>query len=140
MRVRQAHVFSPARLAALVLLAAATVGSANAAAAAEQKKWRPSDPFTTIWNTKLHADPGPVPDFVEKSRPAGEHDFMPLTAPEAARPVKRKSAAELKAMESDLESAGAANRRRAGQSGGEGAAQKSGKVSTVRSGPAAPIH
>jgi hypothetical protein len=140
MRVRQAHVFSPARLAALVLLAAASVGSANAVAAAEQKKWRPSDPFTTIWNTKLHADPGHVPEFVEKSRPAGEHDFLPLTAPETERLTKRKSASELKAMESELESAGAANRRRAGQSGGEGTAQKSGKVSTVRSGAAAPIH
>jgi hypothetical protein len=130
---------SPARRAALVLLAAATLGSASAVAA-EQKKWRPSDPFTTIWNTKLHADPGHVPDFVEKSRPAGAHDFLPLTAPETERPVRRKSAAELKAMEADLESAGVANRRRAGRSGAEGVAQKSGKVSTVRSGPAAPIH
>jgi hypothetical protein len=140
MRVRQAHVLSPARRAALVLLAAASLGSTSAVAAAEEKKWRPSDPFTTIWNTKLHADPGHVPDFVEKSRPAGEHDFLPLTAPETERRTKRKSAAELKAMEADLESAGAANRRRAGRSGAEGAAQKSGKVSTVRSGPAAPIH
>src|SRR5947209_5822428 len=140
MRVRQARVLSPTRLAASLLLAGATLGAASLTAGAEQKKWRPSDPFTTIWNTKLHADPGPVPDFVEKSRPAGKQDFMPLHAPEAERPVARKTAAELKAMEAELDSAGAANRLRAGRSGGEGTVQKSGKVSTVRSGPAAPIH
>jgi hypothetical protein len=97
-------------------------------------------PLTTILNTKLHADPAPSPDFVEKSRPSGGSDYIPLRTPEVERHVKPKTPAELKAMEMDLEAAGAANRRRAGQSAENAPPKRSGKVSTVRSGPAAPIH
>jgi hypothetical protein len=98
-----------------------------------------TSPLTTILNTKFHADPGPVPEFVEKSRPARGSDYIPLHAPGAERHAKPKTAAQLKAIEADLDAAAAANRRRAGLPMGD-AAKKSGKVSTVRSGPAAPIH
>jgi hypothetical protein len=122
-----------------MVFAALALGWAGGTSAAEQK-WRRTDPFTTIWNTKLHADPGVTPDFVEQSRPAEKQDFLPLAAPQTERPTKRKSAAELKAMETDLEAAGAANRRRALSSAVEAPGKKSGKVSTVRSDSAAPIH
>jgi hypothetical protein len=91
-------------------------------------------------NTKFYADPGPVPEFVEKSRPVGGSDYIPLRAPAPERHAKPKTPAELKAMEADLDAAAAANRRRAGQSAPDAPAKKSGKVSTVTSGSAAPIH
>jgi hypothetical protein len=90
-------------------------------------------------NTHLYADPGPVPDFVEKSRPTGGSDYIKLHGPEPERHAKPKTPAELKGMEAELDAAAAANRRRAGlPTGAE--AKKSSKVSPVRSGSAAPIH
>jgi hypothetical protein len=118
-----------------MLLALATLALNSPVLAAEKH----TDPFTTIANTKFHADPGPVPEFVEKSRPAQGSDYIPLHAPGIGRHAKPKTAAELKAMEADLDTAAAANRRRAGLPAGD-SAKKSSKVSTVRSGPAAPIH
>jgi hypothetical protein len=123
---------SAAFLLALAALAALTVASA----AAEKHQ----SPLTTILNTKMYADPGTVPDFVEKSRPSGGSDYIPLRAPEPQRVAKPKTAAELKAMEMDLDAAAAANRRRAGQGAAAAPAKKSGKVSRVTSSSAAPIH
>jgi hypothetical protein len=91
-------------------------------------------------DTKFYADPGRVPDFVEKSRPAGGSDYIPLRAQQPERKAKPKTSAELKAVAADLDAAAAANRRRAGQAAADAPAKKSGKVSTVRSGPVAPIH
>jgi hypothetical protein len=125
------------RAARAVLLALTASAWLSPPAAAAEKH---VSPLTTIVNTKLHADPGPMRDFVEKSRPSGESAYIPLRAPEVERHAKPKTAAELKAMEAELDGAGAANRRRAGQSAPDAPAKKSGKVSTVRSGPAAPIH
>jgi hypothetical protein len=124
------------RALAAVLGLAALAWLSGPAAAAEKH----TSPLTTILNTKLHADPGPVPEFVEKSRPPGDADYIPLRAPETARHAEPKTPAELKAMEMDLEAAGAANRRRAGQTSEAAPSKRSGKVSTVRSGSAAPIH
>ena len=108
----------------------------GAAAAAEKHV----SPLTTILNTKLHADPGPVPEFVEKSRPSGGSDYIPLHTAQPERKAKPKNAAELKAMAAELDTAAAANRHRAGQTGAAAPAKKSGKVSTLRSDSAAPIH
>jgi hypothetical protein len=120
----------------LALALAALAGLTVASAAAEKHQ----SPLTTILNTKMYADPGTVPDFVEKSRPSGGSDYIPLRAPDPARVTKPKNAAELKAIEMDLDAAAAANRRRAGQGAAAAPAKKSGKVSTVTSGSAAPIH
>jgi hypothetical protein len=121
----------------MLAFALATVASLYGPAAAAEKH---VSPLTTILNTKLHADPGPVPEFVEKSRPSGGSDYIPLRAAEPERKAKPKNAAELKAMATELDAAAAANRRRAGQAGAAAPAKKSGKVSTVRSDSAAPIH
>ena len=136
MRVRQADIAGRLRGAATVLLALAALGLLSREAVAAEKH---TSPLTTIMNTHLYADPGPVPDWVEESRPAGGSDYIPLHVPPAERQAKPKSPAELKAMEADLDAAAAANRRRArGQAGA--ASKKSGKVSSVRSGSAAAIH
>ena len=116
--------------------ALAAVGSLFGPAAAAEKH---VSPLTTILNTKLHADPGPVPEFVEKSRPSGGSDYIPLHVPHPERHAKPKTPAELKAMEADLDAAAAANRRRAGLAAAA-PAKKSSKVSKVSSGAAAPIH
>jgi hypothetical protein len=128
---------SPQGAAQALLLGLAGIAVLAGPAAAESKR---TDPLTTIWNAKLRPDPAAMPDFVEKSRPTGEQNYMPLTAPEPERPVKRKTPDELKAMQADLEAAGAVNRRRAGRASKTDSAKSSGKVSTVRSGAAAPIH
>jgi hypothetical protein len=125
------------RGAAAFLLAAPAFAWVLAPAAAAEKH---VSPLTTILNTKIHADPGPVPEFVEKSRPSGGAEYIPLQASDPERHAKPKTAAELKAMEMDLDAAAAANRRRAGQSDAAAPAKKSGKVSAVRSGSAARIH
>src|SRR4051794_12179592 len=136
MKVRQTHVLPGKRVRAALLLALGALAALPGPASAAEKH---TSPLTTIMNTHLYADPGPVPDWVEKSRPAGGSDYIPPHVPLAERQVKPKSPAELKAMEADLDAAAAANRRRAG--GQVGAApKKSGKVSAVQSGAAAPIH
>src|SRR5436305_8435756 len=127
MRVRQAVVLVGRRRGLMLAFALAAVASLYGPAAAAEKH---VSPLTTILNTKLHADPAPVPDFVEKSRPAAGSDYIPLQASAPERHAKPKTAAELEAMEMDLEAAAAGNRRRAGQSGTTAAAKKSGKVST----------
>jgi len=136
MRVRQADVVGqPPGLGAMLLALAAFAFLSPPAAAAEKHQ----SPLTTIMNTHLYADPGPVPDWVEKSRPAGGSDYIKLQEAQPERHAKPKSPAELKAMEADLDAAAAANRRRAGMAAGD-VAKKSSKVSTVKSGAAAPIH
>jgi hypothetical protein len=139
MRVRQTDVAGRSRGAGTVLLALGAVAWLSMPAAGAEKH---TSPLTTIMNTHLYADPGPVPDWVEKSRPVGGSDYIKLHAAQPERRAKPKNAAELKAMEADLDRAAAANRRRAGMPAGEAgaAAKKSSKVSTVRSGAAASIH
>jgi hypothetical protein len=137
MRVSKAEVLTRIRRAHAIALAATALACLSGPSAAAEKH---VSPLTTILNTKFYADPGRVPDFVEKSRPAGgSSDYIPLRAPQPERRSKPKTAAELKAMEAELAGAGVANRRRAGQSAAD-AAKKPSKVSTVRSGSAAPIH
>jgi hypothetical protein len=137
MRVSHAHVLPRMQGAQAILLALTAFGCLGGPLAAAEKH---QSPLTTILNTRFYADPGRAADFVEKSRPATDSAYIPLRTPEAARDVKPKTPAELKAMEMDLEAAGAANRRRAGASAADAPAKRSGKVSTVRSGSAAPIH
>jgi hypothetical protein len=122
----------PALQAALLVLA--TLGLSGSGFAAEKHQ----SPLTTIMNTHLYADPGPVPDWVEKSRPVEGSDYIKLHASQPERHAKPKSPAELKAMEAELDAAAAANRRRAGLASAA-PAKKSSKVSTVQSG-SAPIH
>jgi hypothetical protein len=137
MRVSQTEVLTTIRRAQAIALAATALAWLSGPSAAAEKH---VSPLTTILNTKFYADPGRVPDFVEKSRPAGGADYIPLRTPEPERRSKPKTAAELKAMEAELAGAGVANRRRAGQSAAD-AAKKSSKVSTVHSSSAAPpIH
>jgi hypothetical protein len=135
-RVRQAVSGGISRAGTFLLAFAALAWLCAPSAAAEKH----TSPLTTILDTKFYADPGRVPDFVEKSRPAGGSDYIPLRAQQPERKAKPRTPAELKAMEADLSAAAAANRRRAGQSAPDAPAKKSGKVSTVRSGPVAPIH
>jgi hypothetical protein len=137
MKVRQTHVLAGKRRTAAFLLALAALAWVAGPTAAAKKH---VSPLTTILNTKIHADPGPVPEFVEKSRPSGGAEYIPLHASDPERHAKPKTAAELKAMEMDLDAAAAGNRRRAGQSGAAAAAEKSGKISAVRSGSVARIH
>jgi hypothetical protein len=137
MRVSQADVATRIRRARAILLALTAFGCFGGPSAAAEKH---TSPLTTILNTKFYADPGRPPDFVEKSRPAGKSEYIPLHAAEPERRAKPKTPAELTAMEADLGAAAAANRRRAGQFPADGPANKSGKVSTVRSGSAAAIH
>ena len=127
MRVRQADVASRPGVAVSMLLALAALAWLSAPTTAAEKH---QSPMTTILNTHLYADPGPVPEWVEKSRPAGGSDYIPLHVPPAERQAKPKSPAELKAMAADLDAAAAANRRRAGLPAGE--AKKSGNTSAVR--------
>ncbi|MBV9066511.1 MAG: hypothetical protein JO004_12200 [Methylobacteriaceae bacterium] len=134
--MRHADIAGRLRGAGIVLVALAALGLLSREAVAAEKH---TSPLTTIVNTHLYADPGPVPEWVEKSRPAGGSDYIPLHVPPAERQAKPKSPAELKAMEADLDAAAAANRRRAGGQVGV-APKKSGKVSSVQSGAAAPIH
>jgi hypothetical protein len=136
MRVRRAVSGGISRAGTFLLAFAALTWLCAPSAAAEKH----TSPLTTILNTKFYADPGRVPEFVEKSRPVGGSDYIPLRAPAPERHAKPKTPAELKAMEADLDAAAAANRRRAGQSAPDAPAKKSGKVSTVTSGSAAPIH
>ena len=119
-----------------MLLALAAIAWLNPPAAAAEKH---TSPLTTLMNTHLYADPGPVPDWVEKSRGPGGSDYIKLHQAQPERQTKPKSPAELKAVEADLDAAAAANRRRAGLAAGD-APKKSSKISTVRSGAAAPIH
>lgn len=53
----------------------------------------------------LKTDVGKSPDFVEQSRPKTEMDFVPVGQPHPTRSVKVKTPAELKAMESELDTA-----------------------------------
>jgi hypothetical protein len=136
MRVSEADVFTGIQRPQAVLLALVAFAWLSAPCGAAEKH---TSPLTTILNTKLHADPGPVPKFVEKSRPAASSDYIPLRSPVAERHAKPKTPAELKAIEADLDGAAAANRRRAGLASAA-PAKKSSKVSTVTSGVAVPIH
>jgi hypothetical protein len=52
----------------------------------------------------LATDPDPPPDFVQQSRPAEPAAEIPVFAPPAEPPGKVKSAKELEAIDSDLES------------------------------------
>src|SRR5438045_1123473 len=123
MKVRQTHVLAGNRGPAAFLLAlAALAWMAGSAAAAEKH----TSPLTTIMNTHLYTDPGPVPDWIEKSRPAaGGSDYIKLHESPPERHAKPKTPAELKAMAADLDAAAASNRRRAALPAGE--AKKSGK-------------
>ena len=132
--MRQGDAARTPRLRA-ALCALATLGLSGAAVAAEKQQ----SPLTTMLNTHLYADPGPVPDWVEKSRAPGASDYIKLHEAQPERQAKPKSPAELKAMEADLDAAAAANRRRAGLPVAN-AAKKSSRISTVGSGAAAPIH
>src|SRR6202035_2031162 len=52
----------------------------------------------------IGADPGAAADFVVKARPAGEEEYIPVGRVEAEHSIKVKTAAELKAMESEFDS------------------------------------
>lgn len=121
-----------------VALAAAVLGASTGACLAKYKDKHQS-PLQTILDTKLSPGYTPAPEFVEKSRAPGGTDYIPLHAKQPERKAKPKTADELKAMEAELDAAGAANRRRAGLSAAS-AAKKSGKVSKVGSDASPPVH
>ncbi|HTV33822.1 MAG TPA: hypothetical protein VME69_12090 [Methylocella sp.] len=71
-------------------------------------------PLDTILSTKLWADVPEARDFVRESRsPPDSLTYQPLTGVDPERPTP-KSKAELEALESELEKAGAQNQGRAG--------------------------
>ena len=53
----------------------------------------------------LKTDVGRAPDFVEASRPKAKPDFISIGTSHPTRPVKVKSAIELKAAEAELDAA-----------------------------------
>ncbi len=66
-------------------------------------------PLDTIMSTHLFADVPEAKDFVRESRPPPETlDYQPLTGPDREGP-KLKTKDELKALESELETAAARN-------------------------------
>jgi hypothetical protein len=71
-------------------------------------------PLDVIMNTKLWTDVPEAEDFVKATRPSEDTlQFQPTVGPDVARP-KPRTPAELKAMEEELEQAGAAAERAAG--------------------------
>jgi hypothetical protein len=52
----------------------------------------------------LVTDPGEPQDFVVKTRPTDEQDYIPIGRKEFDHPIKAKTPAELKAMEADFDS------------------------------------
>jgi hypothetical protein len=89
----------PGRIAAVGLLALAASGSASSAQQSDSllKQGAKLLGFAT--------DVGPPADFVEKSRPAGGVDFIPVfqPPPEPARPALK--AGDLTSLKGDLEAA-----------------------------------
>jgi hypothetical protein len=144
MRLRQASVAAPARAArvALALALAAFVAGLllRGTPSLGEERSRRTDPLSTILSTKLRPDPAPTPDFVKASRPGEDLGYLPLQAPETERAAKRKTPAEVKAMEVELDAAGAANRRRAGRTGGEAAPRRPAKRAAAGAAEAVPIH
>jgi hypothetical protein len=70
-------------------------------------------PLDTIMNTHLFADVPDAKDFVRESRPAPDAlDYLPLTGPDREGP-KLRTKDELKALESELESAAVHNEQTA---------------------------
>lgn len=51
----------------------------------------------------MATDPGEPADFVVKSRPVDEQNFIPIGRKETDQPIKAKTPAELKAMEADFD-------------------------------------
>ena len=126
------------RVVAAMLVAALALGASAGVSLAKYKDKHQS-PLQTILDTKLHADPAAAPDFVEKSRVPGGTGYIPLHAKEPERKAKPKTADELKAMEAELDKAGAANRRRAGLPVAP-AAKKSATISKVSSSAPESVH
>jgi hypothetical protein len=70
-------------------------------------------PLDTIMSTHLFADVPEAKDFVRESRPPPNTlDYLPLTGPDREGP-KLKTKDELKALETELESAGVHNEQTA---------------------------
>jgi hypothetical protein len=68
-------------------------------------------PLDTLMNTRLQADVPEAKDFVRTARPPPDSlAYQPMTGTDPDRP-KPKSKAELQALESELERAGAHNDR-----------------------------
>ena len=64
--------------------------------------------------TGVGAKPPPAPDFVRDSRPA-TIDYLPVGVSAPARPVTRKTAAEVKASEAELDALRTAQEAQAAQ-------------------------
>ncbi|GAC1332619.1 MAG: hypothetical protein NVSMB26_12510 [Beijerinckiaceae bacterium] len=145
MGLRQANVAAPAKGTRVILALAfaafvATGLLLRTTPSLGDEHSRRTDPLSTIVNTKLRPDPVPTPDFVKASRPFEELGYLPLQAPEKERAAKRKSPAEVKAMEAELDAAGAANRRRAGRTNLNAPAKRPAKAVPAGSAEAVPIH
>jgi hypothetical protein len=67
--------------------------------------------------TGMGVQPRQAPDFIASSRPA-QLDYVPVGTSAPARPTKAKSAAEVKALEAEMDRSRAAN-----ESAGQAAAQ-----------------
>lgn len=96
-----------ANFAAIAAFAGAQLGLAFIGPA--QGETVRGSPLDTIMSTHLFADVPEAKDFVRESRPPAESlDFQPLTGPDRDGP-KLKTKDELKALESELETAAARN-------------------------------
>jgi hypothetical protein len=74
-------------------------------------------PLDTLTHTKLWADVPEAKGFVHDTRPPDDTlSYQPVTGTDPERP-KLRSKAELKALESELESATAQNEKKAGKHG-----------------------
>jgi len=111
-KLRRGHVTMMLNLYQLQIgLAAICLGLAVLVAAQEAKAG--DSPLDTLLSTRVWADVPEAKDFVRESRPPPESlAYQPVTGPDRTGPELR-SQAELKALETELESAAAHNVRSA---------------------------
>lgn len=83
------------------MIVAAAMACLGATARADDA--HPVDAIAKALNLKT--DVGPVPAFVETSRPKAEADFLPVGTRHPVRTVKVKSPSEIKASEAELDGA-----------------------------------
>ncbi len=94
----------------ILCLATACIALATPARAQDGAPSSIGEAFGKLFEgVNMRPTPPPPPDFVVQSRPA-EVDYSPLATPGSGRQSKKKTASELKGLETELDGAAAANR------------------------------
>jgi hypothetical protein len=108
--------------------------STSAMAQSKPQLTGPGSLVDTFRNTKLWADPVEPKEFVRESRPADSSlEYQPTTGTDPER-KKKRSPAELQALQSELEAAGRRNEKSAGKKTSESSQKpsESGKRAEAR--------